>query len=173
MANPTSTEKEIEKDVSGISSQENRDADKLPAYCGLYCGNCIQKTHVGPNAKKLLESMKRAGYEIFGSAIPDFPVFWAFLSETAKNGGCVGCRSGGGNPYCQIRKCAIEKNVLSCAFCDVYPCEAFRQSFVLYPMLLEDNLFLKEKGAEEWAMMQKKRRSQGYVYSDLIEQAKK
>ncbi|MCL2142204.1 MAG: DUF3795 domain-containing protein [Methanimicrococcus sp.] len=144
-------------------------ADKFVTYCGLYCENCIQRTNVGPDAKKLQESLKRAGYEKFGHLIPDFPIFWRFLSEFSENGGCVGCVSGGGNPYCQIRKCAVEKGVLACVFCEAYPCEESKRMFVGYPMLEKDNQFLKEKGIDEWIFMQKKRRAQGYVYSDFIE----
>jgi len=144
-------------------------ADKFVTYCGLYCENCIQRTNIGPEAKKLQESMKRAGYEKFGHLIPDFPVFWRFLSEFAENGGCVGCRSGGGNPYCQIRKCAIEKGVTVCALCGDYPCEEIKKMFAGYPMLEKDNKNLKEMGLDTWIFMQQKRRIRGYIYSDVIE----
>ena len=152
---------------------EKAEKDKFVTYCGLYCENCIQRTNVGPEAKKLRESMKRAGYENFGHNISDFSIFWRFLSELSEKGGCAGCRSGGGNPNCQIRKCAVEKGVAACAFCEAYPCEEIKKLLADYPMLQKDNQFLKQIGLETWIFMQEKRRIQGYIYSDIIESAKK
>jgi hypothetical protein len=136
------------------------------AYCGIYCGNCCQLTNVGPEAKKLCESMKKAGYELYGPYIPGFEQFWIFLSDLAAKNGCHGCRKDGGNPYCKVRICAREKNVEICTLCEEYPCKEFDAFFSDYVTLKDDNSFLKEHGIERWLEMQSKRRAEGFTYTD-------
>jgi hypothetical protein len=140
--------------------------NELIAYCGIYCGNCIQLTNVGPEAAKLCESMKKAGYEHFGSAIPGFEQFWSFISDLAAKNGCNGCRKDGGNPYCKVRICARSKNVEMCTSCEEYPCKELDAFLAGYKMLEGDNSFLKENGKQCWLEMQNKRRAEGYNYTD-------
>jgi hypothetical protein len=39
-----------------------------------------------------------------------------------REGGCVGCREGGGDEFCQQRKCAQERSIKGCWDCDGFPC---------------------------------------------------
>lgn len=135
-------------------------------YCGLYCGNCIQKQSVTPAAIALRDQMKQAGYEEFGTMLPGFEPFFEFLNAMAEQGACTNCMDGGGNPYCGVRICVKEKGIKMCAFCEEYPCETFRKLFLTYPTLFEDNLFLKEHGMDKWLCMQQKRQARGYVYTE-------
>ena len=38
-------------------------------------------------------------------------------------GGCPGCRHGGGDADCPLRKCAIERELVGCWECADFPCE--------------------------------------------------
>ena len=140
--------------------------NKNITYCGLYCENCYQRTNIGPESKKLFESLKKLGYEQFIDKIPRFSDFWDYLSELAITNGCRGCREAGGNSYCKIRTCAQEKRVKICSLCNEYPCEEYKNIISVYPMLKEDNLYLKKYGLRAWLKMQKKRRLLGYTYTD-------
>jgi len=74
-------------------------AEETPdAYCGLYCGAC----------SALLNSKK---------------------AKRQADVKCLGCKSAQKPPAyrnkCAVRKCAIEKKVVSCGACQEYPCPKF------------------------------------------------
>jgi hypothetical protein len=98
---------------------------KFSCYCGLYCKHCVVKVKVEPAAKVLYDEMKKAGFEDVISFIPGGEGFWPFLKSMANDGLCISCRDGSGDPDCTFRKCAKEKGVEMCAFCDEYPCDKF------------------------------------------------
>lgn len=100
----------------------------LTAHCGLNCSTCkiFLATRENDAARKnaLKEEiaaiiLERYGRQMSVNQITD----------------CDGCRAEGGRLFsgcleCEIRKCAIEKKVESCAFCTDYPCENLHR-FVL------------------------------------------
>ena len=143
--------------------------EKYLGCCGLCCENCLLRATIGPKAAGLRDEMRRMGFDRFGSAIPKFPEFWAFLSDMAEHKGCDGCGDGGGNPFCEARKCAGEKGVAFCATCAEYPCGRFEAFFNGYPMLRDDNQLLRTRGRETWEQMHEDRRRSGYTYSDAKE----
>ena len=146
--------------------------DKYICYCGLYCENCAVKAKVEPSAKVLHEEMLQAGFEDIIHFIPDGEAFWRFLTTISKQGSCISCQDGSGNPACRVRICAKEKGVELCALCDSYPCEIFGKYLEAYPMLEDDNAFFKENGRGEWMAMQAKRRAGGFTYTDEINNRK-
>ena len=135
-------------------------------YCGLYCENCAVKAKVEPAAKVLYDELIKANFEEVIPLIPDGDGFWSFLKGMTKDGICVSCREGSGNPGCVVRICAKEKGVEMCALCIDYPCEKFDAFFSGYPALKQDNALLREKGWDVWAKLQDERKSNGYTYSD-------
>ena len=135
-------------------------------YCGLYCENCAVKAKVGPASIVLYDEMKKAGFEDIIHFIPDGEGFWRFLKSVAKEGACISCQEGSGNPGCIVRICAKEKGVEMCALCADYPCEKFDEFFKAYPVLKNDNDLLREKGLNEWNKMQEERESKGFTYTD-------
>ena len=114
-----------------------------------------------PAAKVLQEEMKKAGFEDIINFIPGGDGFWAFLNGMVKDGVCVSCRDGSGNPACAVRICAQEKGVEMCAFCNEYPCDTFTDFFKGYPMLENDNALLRDKGWDVWAALQDERKERG------------
>jgi len=90
----------------------------LVAYCGQYCDACeIYHGKVKDAAlelPKILETNRcvqrfvaREGLEAF------LKVF----------GECKGCKRGGGDPLCEIRKCCVSKHLNLCIECDMVTCE--------------------------------------------------
>ena len=135
-------------------------------HCGLYCENCAVKAKIEPAAQVLYEEMKKAGFEEIIHLIPGGSGFWPFLKEMAENGTCISCQDGGGNPRCAVRICAKKKGIEVCALCESYPCPLFDEFFKNYPVLLNDNKLLREKGLAEWSKLQDERRAEKFTYTD-------
>ncbi|MEA3475769.1 MAG: DUF3795 domain-containing protein [Candidatus Cloacimonadota bacterium] len=90
--------------------------EKMIAFCGIICTECpaylaIQKDN--DNERKKVAEM------------------WSkqFKSEIKPEDiNCDGCLKKSGRLFgycneCPIRKCAMERNISNCAYCDDYPCE--------------------------------------------------
>jgi len=103
-----------------------RDDEKLIAYCGLYCGDCTSyKGEVADLARDLRKKLREAKFDQFARVLS--PVFKEFADyDKCYNtlGAMVrmrcprSCRSGGGNPGCQVRSCALKKGLDGCWECD-------------------------------------------------------
>jgi hypothetical protein len=145
---------------------ETKMNNKYICYCGLYCENCAVKAKIEPAAKNLHDELKKTGFDEIIQFIPDGDKFWAFLKGMVEPGLCISCKDGSGNPECAVRICAKEKNIDTCALCELYPCEKFASFLENYPTLKNDNLLLREKGIEAWAKLQDERRGNGFTYGD-------
>jgi len=135
-------------------------------YCGFYCECCVVKARIGPAAQNLHKEMKNGGFEDYIKYIPGGNEFWPFLKNMSEKGLCISCKEGGGDPGCNIRNCAKEKDIEMCALCTDYPCnyfEPFKESKILFA----DNEVLREKGLEEWSKMQDERVAKKFCYSDV------
>lgn len=141
---------------------------KLVTYCGLYCGLCAQRARIPKRAGALREAMAKEGYEFWAQEIPGFREFWEFLSGLSDpDKACPGCRQGGGPPFCTIRKCARERDIEICVYCQDYPCKRVLGIAKGYPTLLADGQRLKEKGLEAWLREQEERAKTGFAYADI------
>ena len=107
---------------------DNKINDKnLIAYCGLYCGDCHGFTGKIPDlARDLRRELRKIHYDRFASFISSFSfgknfknydecykVLGAMVKFRCRNG----CRSGGGSPYCKIRKCVQKNDLDGCWEC--------------------------------------------------------
>jgi hypothetical protein len=97
------------------------------AYCGLLCEGCpirwaTLEEDAGQRAK-MREAVVLLTRELYGMEIKPEDVT-----------DCEGCRTETGNLFssclqCEIRKCARQKAVGSCALCGEYPCGNLTQFF--------------------------------------------
>jgi hypothetical protein len=141
---------------------------KLVTYCGLYCGLCAQRGRIPRRANELRETMAREGYEVWGSEIPGFNLFWKFLTDLCDpDKACSGCRQDGGPPFCSIRKCARQRGVDVCVFCEEYPCSRVLEIARGYPTLVADGKRIKEIGMDAWIEEQEERAERGFTYADI------
>lgn len=101
------------------------------AYCGLTCDSCpIHLATLEPDRerrKEIRESVVRQCAGVYGMELP--------LEEVTD---CDGCRAGTGRLFsgcmdCEIRKCAIRKNLESCAYCSHYACDLLTEHFARDP----------------------------------------
>lgn len=141
---------------------------KYVTYCGLYCGLCNRRSRIPQQSQILRDSMIKDGYDQWGEQfLPNFKEFWTFLNERCKPDKCCpGCRQGGGNPECEIRKCARQRNVDICINCDDYPCRHVSELGKKYSTLIEDGQRLKEISLDLWLQEQTKRAKTGFFYQE-------
>ncbi len=101
--------------------------DDLVAYCGLDCSTCFGYTKtISESAKALRRTMRDEKIKQVWPGMPflgDYVVFKKDLDALA-GCRCKGCRDGGGNPFCKIRKCAQKHRYEGCWECgDFESCE--------------------------------------------------
>lgn len=96
--------------------------EDIVAYCGLLCHECgaFQATRDNDNEKRALVAQQWS------------KEYKVDLKPEDIN--CTGCPSEGENVFnychvCEIRKCAKENDVLTCAHCYDYPCEKLDKFF--------------------------------------------
>jgi len=141
---------------------------KFVTYCGLYCGLCSSRCRTHIIANSLKDLMSKEGYEYWGKELPGFEEFWKFLDNLCDPDKiCPGCREGGGPPFCSIRKCAKEKKVDVCVFCDEYPCDRITTLAKGYVTLISDGEIMKDVGIEKWVKEQEERVKTGFAYVDI------
>ena len=97
------------------------------AFCGLVCDNCpihLATLEENLDAKSILrKSVADLCKDQYGMSITPEEI-----------NDCDGCRAGTGRLFsgcweCQIRACAMDKQIDSCAFCEHYPCETLDSIF--------------------------------------------
>lgn len=111
-----------------------KDSTKLIAYCGLYCGDCFgHKGMVADLARDLRKELRQSKFKKFanfvsttdfGKVYRDYDKCYEVLGAMVKFRCKKGCRNGGGNPYCAIRKCCLKNKFDGCWQCgDFETCE--------------------------------------------------
>ena len=141
---------------------------RLITYCGLYCGLCSQLNRIPQRALELKDSMQKEGYEHWGQNIPGFNEFWAFLNNLIESRTVNSCREGNcGAPFCTVRKCARERNIDICIYCEDYPCNRINGIAKGYPTLFADGKRMKDIGVEAWIEEQEQRVKTGFAYTDI------
>ena len=105
--------------------------DRTIAYCGLACMSCpIHLATLENDASKKVQMRAMIADElskIYGtSPKPEI------ISD------CDGCKIKGGRLFtgcadCEIRKCAIMKDMVNCAFCIEYACDKLKRHFAFDP----------------------------------------
>jgi len=100
--------------------------DAMVAYCGLSCDTCPIHLATLEEDKPRQQLMRAAIAKICAE---QYGMSYRIQDITD----CDGCRAGirlfSGCAKCEIRKCAIEHRLESCAFCDDYPCERLLKHF--------------------------------------------
>jgi hypothetical protein len=108
--------------VATLKKEEN-----LVGYCGLYCGDCHGLNGRIPDlARDLREELRKSRYDkfagflsqsSFGKDFKNYDECYKVLGAMVKFRCRKGCRNGGGNPACKIRKCSQDKGFEGCWTC--------------------------------------------------------
>lgn len=100
---------------------------KTIAYCGIDCSQClIYQASIEDDLEKNEEITKSWSTE-------KFPL-------TMNNVECFGCKGDKVVNFCakcDIRECAKNRNLTSCAFCQEFPCQMIHKVFGKNPDALE------------------------------------
>lgn len=142
---------------------------KRVAYCGLYCGLCLNGCRIPRRAEDLKDLLQRVRVEEWSpEELQDFEEFWRFLGNLADFESRASCREHAcGLEPCSIRTCAAAKGVDACPFCDDYPCEPILTIAKRYVTLLGDGRRMREVGLDRWVEEQKARQARGFAYVDI------
>jgi uncharacterized CHY-type Zn-finger protein len=94
-------------------------SDQMLAYCGLVCTEC--NTYIA--SKNDDDELRRKTAEQWSR--PDYPI-------SPEEINCDGCKTETGElwkwcPNCEVRACAIEKGVETCAHCDDFGCDTLEK----------------------------------------------
>jgi len=103
--------------------------DSMIAYCGLVCKSCpihlaTLEKNISHQAKMRVEIAEQLS-KIYGtSPKPEI------ITD------CDGCKVNNGRLFagcidCEIRKCAILKNIINCAYCSDYACDKLKRHFAI------------------------------------------
>ena len=103
----------------------------MMAYCGLVCDQCpiyLATTEQDESRQKAMRI----------SIAEECRIHYGLKLQPEDITDCDGCRSGSGRLFsgclnCEIRKCAIMKNLESCAYCTDYACNKLMEHFLLDP----------------------------------------
>lgn len=110
------------------------------AYCGLYCLQCSFRTTSETNNRKHLESMPER--------------YDAKKAMTNEECACEGCKGENVCGPCDIQDCAVDRNLVSCADCNEFPCSyitRFENDGVPHHYQGIQNLrMIQENGYEAW-----------------------
>lgn len=99
------------------------------AYCGLNCATCKNNfADIRDKISELENAFDKVNIKEVVKVIPFMKLkYWGYrkLIEFFKNE-CPGCRNGGGNPFCSIRKCAKKKGYTTCVECKSDMCNKYK-----------------------------------------------
>ncbi|NMC59372.1 MAG: DUF3795 domain-containing protein [Candidatus Methanofastidiosa archaeon] len=136
--------------------------EKLIAYCGLYCGDCHgYKGKVADLARDLRKELRESKYKnfadyvgqtSFGKSFQDYDRCYEVLGAMVKFRCKKGCKDGGGNPFCKIRKCCEKKSFSGCWECGEFEnCEKLKFLEGVHGNAHLKNIrIIKKKGTKEF-----------------------
>ena len=101
------------------------------AYCGLACDSC--PIHLATLEKNISHQA-----EMRVLIAEELSKIYGTTPKPEIITDCDGCRVYNGRLFtgcadCEIRKCAILKNVINCAYCSDYACEKLKKHFAIDP----------------------------------------
>lgn len=111
-------------------------------FCGIWCGGCKNGNGVIMELTKKYEKIiEKGNLEKWAPKDFDFKEFMKGLSSMQKMLLCPGCLKGGGIPNCEIRVCALEKNVTNCNQChQLMTCKHLEELEKNYDLKIRKNL---------------------------------
>jgi hypothetical protein len=105
--------------------------ETVTAYCGLACDSC--PIHLA-TLEKDLTKQREMRIEI----AEQLSKIYGTTPKPEIISDCDGCKNINERLFgpcsdCKIRKCAIEKNIINCAYCDDFACEKLERHYKFDP----------------------------------------
>jgi len=144
----------------------------LLGCCGIYCGACFAyRGRVSEGAAELRNELKKEKFRRIATAfdwVGDWRQFsrWLYWLMKFK---CEGCQTGGGWPWCPVRRCCKKKGFTSCAECEEMPCEKLGWITKRYKGWNLKNLRrIREVGVGRWLKEADAEVRRGFVAGETI-----
>jgi hypothetical protein len=101
--------------------------ETMIAYCGLICDSCPIHLATLEQDKSHHQKMRESIAELCSKN-------YGMNLQIEDITDCDGCRTDTGRLFsgclnCEVRKCASQKNIESCAYCSDYACEKLKEHF--------------------------------------------
>ncbi|TKJ42570.1 hypothetical protein CEE37_02455 [candidate division LCP-89 bacterium B3_LCP] len=122
-----SGKKETGETAKSSLDKEPETEVKMIAMCGLVCTECEAYIATKNNDQAAKEEVAKKWSEMYGAEV------------TVKEVTCDGCQSTTGrlssyaSSMCEVRTCALEKQVTNCAHCQEYACEKLTEFYKIAP----------------------------------------
>jgi hypothetical protein len=146
--------------------------ERLTAYCGLYCRDCIPSRKdlyaLAASLEQLLSDLRFDKYaELKASqtywsqaseAFNKYPDFLKVLKAIRSLECPSACREGGGykGDRCEIKKCAVGKKLKGCWECNEHgDCSLLEPMKQFHPHLQEHLELIRAEGIEDWSRKRK------------------
>lgn len=110
----------------------------MKAYCGINCEKCETFIATKNNDDTMRKEIAKKWSKMYNADIKPEHIH------------CTGCKGDGIKFHhcentCQIRKCAIPKNIENCTQCDEYVCDKLKEMFKMAPELEQNLKELEQK----------------------------
>lgn len=137
--------------------------EKVTAFCGLCCIDCIPSNysffHLALNFEKMLSDLQFDEYARLKAeknpVFVEYPTFIKVLKEIELLKCPAPCREGGGKPECEIRNCVLGKGYSGCWECsDRLTCPKLDYLRLVH-MNLDHHLELIGKYGPNWFLNRK------------------
>ncbi len=126
-------------------------------FCGIWCGSCV----VGNGAlmeltKRYEEIVEKYGLEEWAAEDFDFKEFMKGLASIQAVSLCPGCLKGGGKTNCELRNCALSKDIADCSECkEVVECENSEELQKMREGARKAGLFVKVENVDRQELLKK------------------
>jgi hypothetical protein len=126
-------------------------------HCGIWCGSCIAGNGaLRELTKRYDEVIKAYGIEEWAPKDFDFKELVKDLASIQAMPLCEGYLKGGGNPNCEIRKCALSKNIAECSECDqLKSCKNLEAIDKMRTGAIQAGLFVRTENVNRQKLMEK------------------
>lgn len=150
--------------------------NKLTAYCGLFCSDCIRyKSRASDLASQLLNELKNVKYENYVKVkqknvkeLGNYETMISALEAICKLNCDLPCRSGSGGcaQECEIAKCVNLKRIEGCWECkELGECNNFEFLKPFHGNIPQSNIRkIKKYGLDKWAV----HRDGIYIWSEKL-----
>ena len=105
--------------------------ETMLAFCGLTCNTCTIHLATLEQEKSIQKTMRE-------NIAEQCSKYYGIDQKAEDINDCDGCRADTGRLFsgclkCEIRNCAIQKAIESCAYCNDYACATLSKHFTLDP----------------------------------------
>jgi len=135
-------------------------------YCGIYCGQCANGNGririIAGELKRLVDTQRYEWLEL-----PDVKPGFKFSDfrkglEWFAAAQCPRCQAGGGPPFCETRKCCLDKKLRSCLLCaDFLTCSHTTYHRETYPFVVQSYQHVREVVFDKWLEEQEEKARAG------------